>query len=688
MEMKRRKNALRLLALLLVLVMALSACGGGGNSQTNDGGQTNSGGQTDNGGGQTDDAQTNGGGQTDDAQTGDTGTKGEPIKDLVVWKVVTAEIDTLVMQHSESSEVSAIGGNCISPLIEFDNYGALVPAVATEWGTEDEGLTWTFHLRDDVTWVDIDGNKLGDVTSADWVTGLEFVLNYYKNGSFNTSMPFSTIAGAEDYYNYTKNDISEADALALAPDNETFLSMVGIEAPDPYTLVYHCKDKIAYFDTLATGSCLYPIPQGMIDAVGIKNFVGISNDDFWYSGPYRLTTYTQNNVKVLTRNESYWDKDCTLFDTVTIRMVEDGLTDDMLWTTGEVDYTTLNQATLAEIMANPSDERYDNLVETRITKFVNSYLPCYWVLNKDGTPDTNWNTAIANENFRKSLYWGLNLVNYWYLSNPINPMSRENLAYTSRNLSVFSDGKDYVDRVIELLDDMPEGDGQTPRRYQPELAQEYKAKAMEELSAKGVTFPVEYKYFIKSGDQNALDSANILKEIFEDLGTDYINFTIDTYISSSAQEVMFPQLQSMYEVGWGADFGDVSNFLDQVLYDDPSAIYSTERLALDEVQDPEVIALFKEYTEMVRKAEAITGDPDARYEAFAQAEAFLINHALVMPTSYSNNWQLTKINDYSKMYAAYGISDAIYKNWETSTVPYTTEDYARFAEEYANHTMG
>ena len=170
MEMKRRKNALRLLALLLVLVMALSACGGGGNSQTNDGGQTNSGGQTDNGGGQTDDAQTNGGGQTDDAQTGDTGTKGEPIKDLVVWKVVTAEIDTLVMQHSESSEVSAIGGNCISPLIEFDNYGALVPAVATEWGTEDEGLTWTFHLRDDVTWVDIDGNKLGDVTSADWIT--------------------------------------------------------------------------------------------------------------------------------------------------------------------------------------------------------------------------------------------------------------------------------------------------------------------------------------------------------------------------------------------------------------------------------------------------------------------------------------------------------------------------------------
>ena len=59
-----------------------------------------------------------------------------------------------------------------------------------------------------------------------------------------------------------------------------------------------------------------------------------------------------------------------------------------------------------------------------------------------------------------------------------------------------------------------------------------------------------------------------------------------------------------------------------------------------------------------------------------------MNNAMVIPWNYSVKWQLTKVNDYSKMYAAYGISDIVYKNWETSTVPYTAEDYERFKAEY------
>ena len=40
------------------------------------------------------------------------------------------------------------------------------------------------------------------------------------------------------------------------------------------------------------------------------------------------------------------------------------------------------------------------------------------------------------------------------------------------------------------------------------------------------------------------------------------------------------------------------------------------------------------------------------------------------------------LNDYSKMYALYGCQNNTYKNWETSTVPYTAEDYARFEAEF------
>lgn len=676
--MKKKKVA-KILALLLATTMMIAGCGGNG-----DGGSSESSSQSAN---ESSEAPQESGSEeaeggeesTTPADEGGEAAAGEPIKNLNTWASVSGgDLSTLILQHSEGTDVATVGGNCLSPLLEFDNYGSLVPAVAKEWGTEDEGQTWTFKLRDDIVYVDVNGNELGKCTAQDWITSLEWILNFHKNGGLNTSMPVSTIAGAQEYYDYTK-DLSEEEAKTM--DNSKFLEMVGIEAPDDYTLIYHCLDKVAYFDTLATGACLYPMPQGMIDKVGVDGVVGISNEDYWYSGPYRLTTFVPNNERVYTRNESYWDKDCTLFDTVTVKMIESGDRDDELWETGEVDHTELSTAKLTTILNDPSNQWNGNLAETRVAKFSYALLFNYYKLDKDGNPDENWNKAVANDAFRLSLYWGLDLSNIWYLTNQVNPLSLENLAYSSQNLGVFSDGKDYVNRVIELLD-IPEGDGTKPRRYNQEKGEQYKQQAMEELGAEGVTFPIQIDYFIKAGDQTALDSATIYKETFEALGTDYVNFNINTYVSSAADEVRKPQLQSFDVIGWGADFGDISNFVNQGFYNDDAAIYSVERFNLDDVTDAHAIEQWEEYTRLGRLANAETGDKDKRLEAFAQAEAYLVNNAMVIPWNYSVKWQLTKVNDYSKMYAAYGISDIVYKNWETSTVPYTAEDYERFKAEY------
>ena len=43
--------------------------------------------------------------------------------------------------------------------------GELIPGVAKEWGTEDNGKTWTFKLRDDATWVDYQGNEMAKLTA-------------------------------------------------------------------------------------------------------------------------------------------------------------------------------------------------------------------------------------------------------------------------------------------------------------------------------------------------------------------------------------------------------------------------------------------------------------------------------------------------------------------------------------------
>ena len=659
------KTHKRFLAMLLAAVMtlALVACGGDTNPGT-DTPNTDAPGDT----------------TTPDSDTNDPAAPAEPnageeIKNLVLTD--TGELTTLFRPHAEGATEDHIIRNLVVNLLEFDNHGKLQPSAAESWGTEDGGQTWTFHLRDDVTWVDVNGNYKADVVADDWATTLEWILNYHKNDAFNTSMCLPIIEGAQEYYDYTQS-LTEEEALAL--DKTKFFEMVGIECPDERTIVYHCTGHCTYFDTMCINPILYPTSQKLIDELGVENVVGMSNEQMWYSGAYTLTTYIPNNEKVLTRNPAYFDKDCKLFDTVTIRVVESALVDDQLWETGEVDYTDVSESTLSTIMSDPNNKWNDYLVESRLEPYATNLLFNYNKMNEDGTPDTNWNTAVANEAFRKSIYWGLDLTNIWYSGNPINPLNLESLGFTCKDFVFFENGDDYSSHVISQLD-IPESDGKSPRRYQPDKAEQFKQQAMEELSAKGVTFPITIDYYIKAGVETAGDTATIMKEIFEALGTDYITFNIKTFVSSYNQEVSTPALDCFSTSMWGADFLDVSNWLDQCLYQNEAALYSKSNMHLDGITDPELIEQFTTFTNMVYAAEGIYDDMDARNQAFADAEAYLINHALVIPWSYRCYWTMTKINEYSKSYSGCGIGWQ-FKNWETSTEPYTTEQYAQFVTDY------
>ncbi len=659
------KTHKRFLAMLLAAVMtlALVACGGDTNPST-DTPNTDAPGDT-----------TASDGETNDPAAPAEPNAGEEIKNLVLTS--TGELTTLFRPHAEGAEEDHIIRNLVVNLLEFDNRGKLQPSAAESWGTEDGGQTWTFHLRDDVTWVDVNGNYKADVVADDWATTLEWILNYHKNDAFNTSMCLPIIEGAQEYYDYTQS-LSEEEALAL--DKTKFFEMVGIECPDERTIVYHCTGHCTYFDTMCINPILYPTSQKLIDELGVENVVGMSNEQMWYSGGYTLTTYIPNNEKVLTRNPAYFDKDCKLFDTVTIRVVESALVDDQLWETGEVDYTDVSESTLSTIMSDPNNKWNDYLVESRLEPYATNLLFNYNKMNEDGTPDTNWNTAVANEAFRKSIYWGLDLTNIWYSGNPINPLNLESLGFTCKDFVFFENGDDYSSHVISQLD-IPESDGKSPRRYQPDKAEQFKQQAMEELSAKGVTFPITIDYYIKAGVETAVDTATIMKEIFEALGTDYITFNIKTYVSSYSQEVSTPALDCFSTSLWGADFLDVSNWLDQCLYQNEAALYSKSNMHLDGITDPELIEQFTTFTNMVYAAEEIYDDMDARNQAFADAEAYLINHALVIPWSYRCYWTMTKINEYSKSYSGCGVGWQ-FKNWETSTEPYTTEQYAQFVTDY------
>ena len=392
-----------------------------------------------------------------------------------------------------------------------------------------------------------------------------------------------------------------------------------------------------------------------------------------------MTSYIHNNEKIFTKNPLYWDTECKRFDTVTIKMVESNDISFQLYQNGEIDYVDLSEAHINTIAKDPSNKYYDYMVPAVPSKYSYQFHFNFNKNKEDGTPDTNWNTAIANEAFRKSWYYGLNLSDYWKRTNAIDPMVCENNFYTMKGLVYTTDGTEYTELVKKELG-LGETNGNTPARIDTAKAEEYKKQAIEELTALGVTFPVGVDYYISASNQVALDSANVMAQAFSDgLGDDYVKFNIKTYVSSVRNEVVQPHLHSFVTNGWGADYGDPQNYLGQEVYGNDNAYYSANYSYINEITEetPENKALldtYKEYSAMVEAADAITDDLDARYAAYAKAEAYLLDHVLVLPCNYSIGWCLSKIDNDTKMYAMYGAQNEKIKNWETNSAGYTSEE--------------
>lgn len=596
----------------------------------------------------------------------------DEIKDLRAYETIAREMETWCYHYSQAAVDLNVLSNFYDHLLTNDANGALVPCVAKEWSSPDGGETWIFKLNEGVTWVDYQGNYKADCTAQDWVTGLEWVLNYGKNQAANTSMPIEMIKGAGEYYEYTKS-LGDEEAKKLG--TEKFLEMVGLEAPDDYTLIYHCVDKLSYFPSVACYNCLAPLSAKLIEEIGVDGYFGADYTTMWYNGPYTCSEYIYQNEKVLTKNEAYWNKDnVKLFDTVTVKMVESADVAFQWFSAGDLDYIDLNQANLSTIYNNEGNEFHDNLVEARPTKYSYQIHFCWDKKNEDGSADTNWNTAVANENFRLALYYGLDATDFLARLNFIHPLSCQNFCYTANAVSVNSEGKDYTQLVRDELG--LQYDTEKFARTDATKAAKYKAKAIEELTAAGVELPVKMAYYIAGSNQTAKDTADTFAQLISDcLGDDLVTLETRTYVSKLNTEVRDPQLASIYINGWGADFADPVNFLGQETYGDDNAYYSKAYSKINNATDETLIATYKEFTDMVNTAKAITDDLDARYAAFAKAEAYMLQHALVIPWYYDVAWKVTSINEYSKIYTAYGNQSERYVNWETNSDLYTTEDY-------------
>ena len=207
---------------------------------------------------------------------------------------------------------------------------------------------------------------------------------------------------------------------------------------------------------------------------------------------------------------------------------------------------------------------------------------------------------------------------------------------------------------------------------------------MEELTAAGATFPIQMYMRYNPDTANWDRECQVIEQQLEGLlGSDYIDIVVEAGPSTNfLSTVRRAGDYGFMKCNWGADYADPQTWTDP--FKETSNSYNF--MGTDEGtvigQEPcvnksaETQALTDQYYDLIEAAKAITTDTEARYAAFAEAEAFLIDHAFVIPFSISNDGYIaTRLNIFEAQYAPYGMALQSYKFQKLREEPMSMDEY-------------
>lgn len=568
----------------------------------------------------------------------------------------SSEISTLNYLTTSTTKDFAISANVIDTLVEYDRYGNIQPSLAEKWEMSEDGLTWTFHLRRDAVWVNAKSEVQANVTANDFVSAAKYLLDD-KNASSTADLFYGVIAGAEDYYKSTV-PAAEGEAAKTPVDFET----VGVKALDEYTLQYTLAYPCAYFESMMTYVCFMPVYGPFLEEKGDRFGVADDENSILYCGAYILSEFKPQEVRVLSKNPAYWDKDNVKIDTIrsTFNKEASSIGAEM-YKRGEIDSASIDVTTAASWLKDPETEKLIRPV--RQTSFY-SYFYC---LNFDANFDEayepeNWTKAVNNEAFRKSLYHGLDRVKAMLITEPDNPESIIFNTIVPTNYATL-DGIDYT-----LVGDLKAITELGTGTFDAEKALAFKAQAIEELTAAGATFPVKillkYNPRVSGWDNECLVIEQQLEAL---LGTDYIDVIVEAGPADGfLSEVRRSGNYALLKCNWGPDYADPQTFTDPFRKGNNYSF-------IDKSADTEALDY---YYGLVEAAKAEAFDLTVRYETFAKAEAFLIDHAYVIPFGFGNGgYVASRIDPFTSQFAPYGFTNERYKGSEILSEPMDTDAY-------------
>ena len=570
----------------------------------------------------------------------------------------SGEITSLNYLTTATTNEFALAANVIDTLVEYDKYGQVQPSLAESWEYDPANLTYTFKIREGAKWVKADGSVYADVTANDFVTAAKYILDA-NNASSTANIFYSVIAGAEAYYLGTSTP-EEGQEPYPVMDFET----VGVKALDDYTLQYTLVEPCPYFLSMVTYVCFMPVNADFLAEKGADFGVATSNENILYNGAYVLSTFEPQQKRVYSKNVTNWDADNILIETIEQTYnKEAGTLSPEMYARGEIDSADITSTIAAEWL---SDETKADLIRpVRQSGFYS-----YWMLfNFDPQFDAeyepeNWKIVVNNENFRKAFYYGLDRVKSKMVMEPDNP---ESILFNTVTPPEFVsiDGVDYTE--MGALADITALETDT---FNEEKALEYMNVAVEELKAAGATFPVKMLMPYNPSSSAWAEECVVMEQQLEGLfGSDVIDIIVEAGPSSGfLKEVRRSGKYAFMKCNWGPDYADPNTYTDP-FYD---GTYNWPELATEYLDENGV----SEYYKLVDAAREITDDLTARYEAYATAEAFLIDNALVIPYGYDNGgYTASRLNPFEGQFAPFGISNERFKGQALMTEPMNTDMY-------------
>lgn len=619
------------------------------------------------------------------------GPDGREFADEQVYRsLYSSEVTTMNYLVSGATYELVVGANTIDSLVENDTYGNILPSGAESWEVSEDGLTWTFHLRAGQYWYDADGNQKDPVTANDYVAAARYVCDSAMDCA-NSYLMDGWIVNASELLNYTAallanpveqgTEVGEEQDLVVDANGiiyegsdwnketekyDTWTEVpavtpedLGVEAVDDLTLVYHMVKARPYFLTALQFGTYWPAPASLLAELG-ENY-GLDNYSMWFNGAYLLSEFKPNEKRVYTKNENNWDAEHIYIERIEQTCNTEATTlAPELFLRGEIDYADIGSDIVADWLSDP--EKSQMISSSRVIGDYSYFFGFNFEPKFDAEYEPeNWAIAVNNLNFRKAVFHGINRDEYLAAKYPGDDPSIHKInTVTPKGFSV-NEGKDYV--FYGGLAKYTEGES-----FDPELAVQFRDAAKAELEAAGCKFPIKVPVNYNTSSTTWANCTVVLEQQLEELlGADFIDIIVVPYSGSSfLKETRRNGNYALQELNWGADFMDPETWADPFDHKNSYNFFCNETLEQDGINQytktEETAALIDQYFELVAAAREETGDMNARYEAFAAAESFYIDHAIVVPGFISGgSYQATKLNAFEGQYAMMGQSSSRYK---------------------------